>query len=111
MIGAYGSELGRFRSDLIWSDLIDACGSKLGRSVLVDRCLIGSCLIGIVDWCFVTEMLWIRPRGRVDLCLGIEMGREIGIERESNKLEKMGRERERECVYVKGLVERNNKKN
>ena len=31
----------------------------------------------------VTEMVWIRPRGRVDLCLemGIEMGREMGIER------------------------------
>ena len=34
----------------------------------------------------VIEMVWIRPRERerVDLCLemGIEMGREIGIERE-----------------------------
>ena len=48
----------------------------------------------------VTKMVWIRPRGRVDLCLGIEMGREMGIERESNKLEKMGRERERERVRV-----------
>ena len=32
----------------------------------------------------VTEMVWIRSRGRVDLCLemGIEMGKEMGIERE-----------------------------
>ena len=29
----------------------------------------------------VTEMLWIRPRGRVDSEMGIEMGREMGIER------------------------------
>ena len=30
------------------------------------------------------EMVWIRSRGRVDLCLemGIEMGKEMGIERE-----------------------------
>ena len=38
--------------------MIGACGSELGRSVLV------------------TEMVWIRPRGRVDLEMGIEM--EIG---------------------------------
>ena len=41
----------------------------------------------------VIEMVWIRLRGRVDLCS--EMGIEMGIERESNKSEKMGRERER----------------
>ena len=29
----------------------------------------------------MTEMVWIRPRGRVDLEMGIEMGREMGIER------------------------------
>ena len=40
--------------------------------------------------------------------LGIEMGREMGIEREQQIRKKMGRERER--AYVKGLVERNNKK-
>ena len=51
---------------------IGACGSMLDR-VLPDR----NC--GLV---LVTKMLWIRPRGRVDLCLGIEMGREMGIERE-----------------------------
>ena len=42
--------------------------------------------------------------------MGIEMGREMGIEREQ-QIRKMGRERERECAYVKGVVERNNKKN
>ena len=41
----------------------------------------------------VIDMVWIRPRGRVDLCS--EMGIEMGIERESNKSEKMGRERKR----------------
>ena len=53
--------------------------------------------------------MWIRPRERGDLCL--EMDIEMGIERESNKSEKMGveRERERESAYVK-VVERNNKK-
>ena len=58
----------------------------------------------------VTEMVWIRPRERVDLCseMGIEIGREMGIEREQQIRKKMGRERER--AYVKGLVERNNKK-
>ena len=40
--------------------------------------------------------------------MGIEMGREMGIERENNKSE-MGRERERERDYVV-VVERNNKK-
>ena len=74
MISAYGSELGRSRSNLIWLNLISACGSELGRSVLVDR----SC----GDWCLpdrscgsmlVAEMVWIRPRGRVDLEMGIEM--------------------------------------
>ena len=29
----------------------------------------------------MTEMVWIRPRGRVDSEMGIEMGREMGIER------------------------------
>ena len=33
------------------SDLIGACGSELGSSVLMDRCLIGSYLIGAVDRC------------------------------------------------------------
>ena len=45
----------------------------------------------------MTEMVWIRLRGRVNLCseMGIKMGREMGIEREreNNKSEKMGRER------------------
>ena len=60
-IGACRSELGRSRSDLISayglelgrsrSDLIDTCGSELGRSVLMDRCLIESCMIGAVDRC------------------------------------------------------------
>ena len=47
--------------------------------------------------------------GRVDLCseMGIEMGREMGIEREQ-QIRKMGRERE--SAYVNGVVERNNKK-
>ena len=56
------------------------------------------------DWC-LTEL------GRVDLCseMGIEMGREMGIEREQ-QIRKMGRERERESAYVRGVVERNNKK-
>ena len=40
--------------------------------------------------------MWIRPRGRGDLCS--EMDIEMGIERESNKSEKMGKERERERV-------------
>ena len=75
LIGVYGSELGRSRSDLIWSDLIGACGSELGRSML-DRVLpdrsCGSML--------VTEMVWIRSKGRVDLCseIGIEIGTEMG---------------------------------
>ena len=34
----------------------------------------------------------------------------MGIEREQ-QIKKMDRERERESVYVKGVVERNNKKN
>ena len=38
------------------------------------------------------------------------MGIEMGIEREQ-QIKKMDRERERESVYVKGVVERNNKKN
>ena len=53
--------------------------------MLVDRswgdlCLIGSCLIGAVDRCFVTEMVWIRSKGRVDLCseIGIEIGTKMG---------------------------------
>nr|XP_023907387.1 probable S-adenosylmethionine-dependent methyltransferase At5g38780 [Quercus suber] len=69
---------------------------QLGRSVLADR----SC--GLV---FVTEMVWIRPKGRVDSELGIEMGymgREMSIERESNELGKMDRKREK--AYVKGKV-------
>ena len=65
--------------DLIWSDLIGACGSELERSML-DRVLL--------DWScgsvLVIEMVWIRSRGRVDLCLemGIEMGKKMGIGRE-----------------------------
>ena len=42
----------------------------------------------------VTEMVWIRP-GRVDLCLGIEMG----IKREQ-KIIKKWVERERACVCI-----------
>ena len=35
----------------------------------------------------VTEMVWIRLRGRVNLCseMGIKMGREMGIERERER--------------------------
>ena len=51
---------------------IGAYGSMLDR-VLPDR----NC--GLV---LVTEMVWIRPRVRVDSEMGIEMGREMGIERE-----------------------------
>ena len=51
----------------------------------------------------VIEIVWIRPRRRVDLCS--KMGREMGIEREQ-QIRKMSRERAR--AYVKGLVERNN---
>ena len=59
--------------------------------------------------------LWIgavdqyRPRGRVDLCteMGIEIGREMGIEREQQIKKKWvererEREREREHVYKGG---------
>ena len=41
--------------------------------------------------------MWITSRGRGDLCL--EMGIEMGIERESNKSEKWVK---RESVYIKG---------
>ena len=42
--------------------------------------------------------------------MGIEMGREMGIERQQ-KIRKNGqKERERERAHVKGLVEENNKK-
>ena len=79
-IGAYGSMLDRVFPDR-------SCGSMLDR-VFPDRSC-GSML--------VTEMVWIRLRGRVNLCseMGIKMGREMGIEREreNNKSEKMGRER------------------
>ena len=34
--------------------------------------------------------------------MGIERGRDMGIERESNKSKKMGIERERDGAYVKG---------
>ena len=54
-----------------------------------------------------SELGRIRLRGRVDLEMSIEMGREMGIEREQ-QIRKMGRERE--SAYVKGVVERNNKK-
>ena len=54
----------------------------------------------------VTEMVWIRPRGRVDSEMGIKVER--WVYRESNESGKMGRERER--AYVQGLVEGNNKK-
>ena len=53
-------------------------------------------------------MVWIRPRVRVDSEMGIEMGREMGIKRKQ-QIRKNG-QRERECVYVQGLVEGNNKK-
>ena len=42
----------------------------------------------LLDWScgsvLVIEMVWIRSRGRVDLCLemGIEMGKKMGIGRE-----------------------------
>ena len=51
----------------------------------------------------VIEIVWIRPRRRVDLCS--KMGREMGIEREQ-QIRKMSRKRA--CAYVKELVERNN---
>ena len=79
--------------------------------------MIRSYLIGAVDRCFVIEMVWIRSRGRVDLCteMGIEIGREMGIEREQQIKKKWvererERERERESMYIKGVVEKNNKK-
>ena len=52
---------------------IGACGSMLDQ-VLPNRGY------GLV---LVTEMMWIRSKGRVDLCseMGIEMGREMSIER------------------------------
>ena len=91
LIDACGSELGRSRSNLI-----GVCGSELGRLmldwVLPDR----SC--GLM---LVTKMVWIRPRGRVDLCS--EMGIEMGIKREQQikkKRVERERERERECVCV-----------
>ena len=56
----------------------------------------------------VTEMVWIRLRGRVDSEMGIEMGREMGIERQQQIRKNWYREREH--AYVKGLVEGNNKK-
>ena len=48
----------------------------------------------------VTEMVWIRPRVRVDLCSKI--GIEMGIEREQQIRKKMGKEREsaRVCKAV-----------
>ena len=54
--------------------------------------------------------MWITWRGRVDLCseMGIEMGREMGIERERATNQKKWVERE--SAYVTGVVERNNKK-
>ena len=84
------------RSDLVGSDQclwirareIGVCGSVLDQ-VLPDRSY------GSV---FVTKMVWIRLKGRADMCLGIEMG--IERERESNKSEKMGRKRESACAYV-----------
>ena len=63
--------------------------------------MIRSYLIGAVDRCFVIEMVWIRSRGRVDLCS--EMGIEMGIKREQQikkKRVERERERERECVCV-----------
>ena len=44
----------------------------------------------------VTEMVWIRPRGRVDSEMGIKVER--WVYRESNESEKMGGERERAYV-------------
>ena len=41
--------------------------------------------------------------------MGIERGREMGIERETNQ-EKMGTERERESVLYVKAIEKNNKK-
>ena len=55
----------------------------------------------------VTEMVWIRPRVRVDLCSKI--GIEMGIEREQ-QIRKKWVKRERARAYVKRLVERNLKK-
>ena len=47
--------------------------------------------------------------------MGIEIGREMGIEREQQIKKKRvererERERERESMYIKGVVEKNNKK-
>ena len=56
----------------------------------------------------MTEMVWIRPRVRVDLCSKI--GIEMGIEREQ-QIRKKWVKRERARAYVKQLVERNLKKN
>ena len=49
----------------------------------------------------VTEMVWIRPRGRVDLCseMGIEIGGEMGIEREQQIRKNGLRKRESARMY------------
>ena len=70
--------MGTISAWLEWSELV---GMGLAWSVLVDRSCGDRCLpdrsCGSV---LVTEMVWIRPRGRVDSEMGIEM--EIsGLER------------------------------
>ena len=59
----------------------------------------------------LTKKVWIRPRGRGDLCseMGIEMGREMDIERERERAtnqKKKWVERERERAYVQGSWEK-----
>ena len=103
MVDACGLELGRSRSDLIWLDLIDACGSEPGRSML-DRVLLDQSFGSVL----VKEMVWIRPRGRVDVFRNgyLDGHGEIA----TNQGKWVERERRRERVYVKGVVERNKKK-
>ena len=65
-----------------------------------------------LDWCLTEFDRCLTELGRVDLCLemSIEMGREMGIEREQ-QIRKKWVKRERARAYVKRLVERNLKKN
>ena len=62
----------------------------------------------------MTARVWITPRRRVDLCsdMGIEMGikREQQIKKKKKGYRERERKRESERVYVKEVVERNNKK-
>ena len=71
------------------SNLIGACGSKLGRSVLVGRCLIGSCLIGAGNQCLWSRWCGLDREGEL-ICVGYR-------ERATDKKKKG---RERECAHM-----------